>query len=238
MIKLYSGTPGSGKSLHQASDLYWRIRTGKPTICNYAVNTAWIKGKGEVLEVDNTQLRPQLLRDFANNYYMSHKFAEGSISVYIDEAQLLFNCRDNNMSGSRKDWIDFFSQHRKYGYDIILIAQFDRMLDRQIRSLIEYEYIHRKVSNFGWKGWIVNLVMGGKMHCCVSMWYPMRERIGAEFFRVKKKYYRIYDSYKDFGHNKPGKGEHEESNRPAPDQSASMAQSTASTVSDPVPVLN
>ena len=38
-----------------------------------------------------------------------------------------------------------FSQHRKLGYRVILIAQFDRMLDRQIRSVLEYEYIHRKV---------------------------------------------------------------------------------------------
>ena len=32
---------------------------------------------------------------------------------------------------------------------MILIAQFDRMLDRQIRSVIEYEHIHRKVKNIG-----------------------------------------------------------------------------------------
>lgn len=202
MIVLYSGTPGSGKSLHQASDVYWRIRTGKPTIANYAINTSAVKGRGEFLQVDNAELSPQLLRDYANQYYLTHRFAEGSIALYIDEAQLLFNCRDNNLGVDRKAWIDFFTQHRKYGFNIYLIAQFDRMLDRQIRSLIEYEYIHRKVSNFGWRGWILLPFVGN--HCYVKVWYPMKEKVGAEFFRVRKRYYRLYDSYKDFGHKKPG----------------------------------
>ena len=69
--------------------------------------------------------------------------------IIIDEAQLIFNSRDwNGKNGDRMQWIKFFSQHRKYGYNIILIAQFDRMIDRQIRSLVEYEVAHMKMSNF------------------------------------------------------------------------------------------
>lgn len=202
--------------MHQASDVYWRIRTGKPTIANYDVNAAAVKGSGEFVYVSNLDLTPQFLRDYANNYYRTHRFAEGSICLYVDEAQLLFNCRDDNLAVKRKDWIDFFTQHRKYGYDIILIAQFDRMLDRQIRSLIEYEYIHRKVSNFGWRGWILLPFTGP--HCYVKVWYPMKEKVGCEFFRVKKRYFKLYDSYKDFGHEKPGKENADEmgDNEPLP----------------------
>ena len=36
----------------------------------------------------------------------------------------------------------FFSQHRKLGFNIILITQSDRMLDKQIRSLVEDEVKH------------------------------------------------------------------------------------------------
>ena len=45
MIYLYSGTPGSGKSLHTASVIYWTLKRGVPVIANFAINTGKIKGK-------------------------------------------------------------------------------------------------------------------------------------------------------------------------------------------------
>ena len=68
----------------------------------------------------------------------------------------------------------FFSQHRKYGYDVTLIAQFDRMIDKQLRGLIEYEYIHRKLSNYGFGGKIMSLIFGGNTFVVVQMWYPLK----------------------------------------------------------------
>ena len=86
--------------------------------------------------------------------------------------------------------------HRHYGYDIILVAQFDRMIDRQIRSLIEYEYIHRKVSNYGFRGWFICAVMlSPRLFISVKVWCPMKEKVGSEFFKCKKKYYSLYDTY-------------------------------------------
>ena len=42
MIYLYSGTPGSGKSLHQASDIYWDLKFNKPVVANYQINTSML----------------------------------------------------------------------------------------------------------------------------------------------------------------------------------------------------
>ena len=78
---------------------------------------------------------------------------------------------------------------------VVLVAQFDRMLDRQIRSLIEYEWIHRKVSNFGIQGKIFSLLFGGKLFVAVKVWYPMKQKVGSEFFMYKKKFSDIYDTY-------------------------------------------
>ena len=71
------------------------------------------------------------------------------------------------------------------------------MLDRQVRSLIEYEYIHRKVSNIGWRGWFLSLVMfaPGSLFVKVKVWYPMKEKVGSEFYRCQKKYYSLYDTF-------------------------------------------
>lgn len=202
MIYLYSGTPGSGKSLHQASDLYWWLHNGHPCICNFDLNLDNIKVRnrskiGEFYYINNEVLKPELLVAYSQIYFKTHKFKEGSIRLYIDECQLLFNAREWNKKG-RKEWLSFFTQHRKYGYDIYLVAQFDRMIDRQIRSLIEYEIIHRKVKNFGRWGFLFNLIGGGSVFVAVKMWYPLKERISSEFFKGNKKYFELYNTLNTF----------------------------------------
>lgn len=197
MVFLYSGTPGSGKSLHQAKDLYDYLKWNKNhlVVANYKLNLDKIrKAKGSFIYLDNEQITPQKLVEIAQNHFKAHPFYEGAIRVYIDECQLIFNAREWNIKG-RSEWLSFFTQHRKLGYDIYLIAQFDRMIDRQIRSLIEYEYIHRKVGNMGKGGAIFNLLAGGGLFVSVKMWYPLHERVGAEWFKYRKKYGQIYDTY-------------------------------------------
>lgn len=197
MIYLYSGTPGSGKSLHIASQLYWRIKAGKPVIANFDFNYKQCGKNPHFLKIENQDLTPERLTNFSRNWFKCHTFKEGAITLVIDEAQIIFNAREWNKSG-RFDWLSFYTQHRKYGYDVILVAQFDKMIDTQIRSLIEYEYVHRKVSNFGIWGKIFSLFALGKLFVCVKVWYPMKEKVGSEFFRASKKYYSLYDSYSDF----------------------------------------
>ena len=80
--------------------------------------------------------------------------------------------------------------------DRTIEVTFDRMIDRQIRSLIEYEYIHRKVSNFGLRGMFLCAVMlSPKLFVSVKVWYPMKEKVSSEFFKCKRKYYSLYDTY-------------------------------------------
>ena len=113
-------------------------------------------------------------------------------------------------------WLEFFSQHRKYGYKVLFIAQFDRMIDRQIRSLIEYEYIHRKLGNFGAKGKIMTLLALGEVFVCVKRFYSLNERIGVEMFRARKSVYRLYDSYATFDRTGGGDEGAGRSGDPAP----------------------
>lgn len=199
MIYLYSGTPGSGKSLHTARVIYYTLKRGFPVIANFNINLDNIKRcKGAFLFIDNSELTPDYLIQYASNFWNNKTVKEGTLLLVIDECQLMFNAREWNIKG-RSEWLSFFTQHRKYGYDIILIAQFDRMIDRQIRSLIEYEQIHRKVSNFGMKGKFLSLCCGGNLFVSVKVWYPMKEKVGSEFFKAAKRYYSLYDTYNMFG---------------------------------------
>jgi zona occludens toxin len=191
MVILYTGTPGSGKSYHATRLCHHATRKGVNVIANFVVD---VKHKDRFFYLDNDNLTVQNLIDFAN---VKHKpYKESQTIIIIDEASILFNSRDFQHK-DRMSWIQFFSQHRKLGYDIILVTQMDRSLDRQIRGMIELQYIHRKLTNFGWKGWIL-MVLFRKKFVCVHQWYAVRQKIGQEFFNVRKKIANSYNTYAIF----------------------------------------
>lgn len=217
MIELYSGTPGSGKSLHIAKEIRSRLRMfDRIIIGNFYVNQKVIpKTKGQYLYIANDRLTPDRLLKFSRRLsaHLGRRLKEGEIFLVIDEAQLLFNSREwQNVAKS--GWLSFFSQHRHYGYNVVLIAQFDRMLDRQVRSLIEYEVVHRKISRAGFMGFIVGLLCKDNLYVAVTRWYPLHERLEGNFFFGTSKLFQIYDSYNHFdapGQKRSGesKGLHE-----------------------------
>lgn len=229
-IDLYSGTPGSGKSLHAAKRIVDWSRQGKPVITNFEVDLSKYP-KAKQFYVDDDELTPDFLVKFSREYFEGRKLTkkdEDTILLVIDECQLIFNSREYQKK-DRKSWIKLFSTHRHLGYHVILIAQMDKMLDKQIRGLIEYEFIHRKLSNFGKAGKLLTVALAGEMFTSVQMWYPLKLKIGSQMFRAKKKYYSIYDSYASFGDPKP---------LPAADQSAHEAPAEPAQEESPAPELS
>ena len=203
MVYLYSGTPGSGKSLHAAGDIYEAARYGskKLIITNFAINTDNIKKqKNEILVIPNWEITVERIqqecRKFFATYYKG-KIKEGKILIFLDEAGQLFNSRDYRIAG-RRDWCTFVSEHRKYGCNIYLICQFDRQLDRQIRSCIQYNLEHRKMANFGKGGKLLSLLFFGHQFAYFIADYPTGERIGKKFCKSKRRYRQIYDTFEVF----------------------------------------
>lgn len=203
MIYLYTGTPGSGKSLHTAEQIVKWIKIYKsPVIANFSFDISRIKFRGyaSFILAENNKINPEMLIRFSEVYRDKRKWQrvpEEHILLIIDECQLLFNCRSWNAK-DRADWISFFTQHRKLGYRIILICQFAEMIDKQIRSLVEYEYVHRKVNNIGIYGKVLNTLAFGRLHVAVKMYSPLREKVGVDFFKGNKNLYELYDSYNRF----------------------------------------
>lgn len=202
MISIYTGTPGSGKSLHVADNI--RIQAeikGKLTVCNFCINCDMLRsrGRGQIICVKNNQIKESTLKKLAEKYQdkIGRKLKESDILLVIDEAQLIFNARDWQRP-ERSKWISFFSQHRKLGYDIILIAQDEEMIDKQIRSLIEYKIEHRKVKNISIGGEIINLLAGGGLHIWVKRYCNIGNKIESGFFKGNKKLYSMYDTYSTF----------------------------------------
>lgn len=195
MINLFTGTPGSGKSLDMARFIFSFNRQKKPVICNFEIDKKKLKHPDLFFFVDNIDLTVDLLVDFAKNFYKDGKVKESSIILVIDECQMMFNSRDWSKP-DRQAWNKFFQIHRHYGFDIYLVTQFDSMIDKQIRSLVEYNYIHRKVKNFGLKGYFLSfLFLAPSLFVSIKYWYPMKEKISSEFFRGRKKLYSLYDTF-------------------------------------------
>lgn len=199
MIYLYAGTPGAGKSLHLARDIINKLTLRKQNvIANFPINESvvnkglfgHIKKIGEFIYVDNSELTVKYLVDYAKKNNVLGK--EGQTLLAIDECQVLFNPREFQKK-DRLSWINFFTQHRKLGYNIILVSQNDRLIDRQIRGLIEYEIKHRKVNNFK-----IGQLIPVPIFAAITYWYGVREKVGVEFFTYKKKLGKLYDSYKMF----------------------------------------
>lgn len=194
MIYLYTGTPGSGKSLNTARVIKTQLALKRPVICNFSISSK-VKNYEYFTYKTNEELTVDYLTDFARNYFGQNRVKEGAITLVIDECQMLFNSRDWSKP-DRQGWNKFFQIHRHFGYDVILVTQFDSMIDKQIRALVEYEIIHRKISNYGWKGYLLQLfLLAPTLFVKVKVWYPMREKVSSEFFRGSKRLYSLYDTY-------------------------------------------
>lgn len=205
MLVLYTGTPGSGKSLDCAINMYSWLRRGRHVLANFSINLDLVskncKNDITFVKFENSKITPEVFVNYSREYRKKReakgkRCKEGELKLIFDEAQVLFSSR--RWQTLDPSWLTFFSQSRKYFYDIILICQIDEMIDKQIRCLVEYEYKHRKLSNFGIFGKILNLFYGGKTFCKITYWYPIKERLGSEMFHFNRKYADLYDTYEDF----------------------------------------
>lgn len=104
----------------------------------------------------------------------------------------MFNARDFGRK-DRMEWIYFLANHRHLNFDIILIAQNDKMLDKQIRALIEYDVKHRSLSNFNFITLFISKLFGG-LFFCVSYWYPIRQCNGKSIIRFNRRKASCYDT--------------------------------------------
>lgn len=196
MVILYTGTPGSGKSYHATQLVHRATRRKVNVIANFVINLP-PKQQPYFYFIDNKQLKVKTLIEFSKEHHKENK--ESQTIIIIDEAATIFNTRDSARK-DRDSWIKFFSQHRKLGYDIILIAQNDRMLDRQIRANIEYHYIHRKLTNFGLKGFVIRCLLM-KQFVCIHRWYGINEKVSCEYFRINRKVAASYDTFSLFDYS-------------------------------------
>lgn len=199
MIKLFSGTPGSGKSYHAVDIAVTHMKYGRNVITNFPMDSDLFytgRGKkkkpfkGKYIYMPNDQFDKDFLIKFALENHK--KGVEGSTTIIIDEAQQIFNPREFQRA-DRMPWNNFFSIHRHMGYNVILVTQNDRLLDRQIRCLIEYEFKHKVLNNHKWFK-----LLPFKCFIVTEYWHGLREKLSTNLVPFKKSIARYYDSYTMF----------------------------------------
>ena len=237
MIYFYTGTPGSGKSLHMASVIYDAILKGVNVIANFEINEHYFdkvrhpEKLGKFIYVNNrewlenayttrqaydpvkeTYFRGVVpenhytyfdgLYSFALNFHKRDKngnFILGQTLVVLDECQELLN----NRTWARKDraeWIAFFREHRKYGFDVYLISQDDKVIDKQVRNVLQYKVEHRSVKNYKLAGKLLALLNGGELFVWIMSNYQIRGKDGrlcSEFYNGRY-FYNFYNSFQTF----------------------------------------
>lgn len=199
MMLIYDGTPGTGKSLHVIDDIRDYLRRGCNVIANFDFRSDLMRKscRGEFLKKENRDLQ---FPDWVKEYGLSHNLDKngsvkmGQTLLVIDEAQNVFDARQWNCSG-RKEWNEFFAVHRHYGFDIILITQNIKSLDKRIQANAEFEVLHRNMKHYKNLGFVLSLFFGGHLFVWVKRYLSTKDKVASKWFIGSKRKFRYYDSF-------------------------------------------
>jgi zona occludens toxin len=182
MIELFSGPPGGGKSFHMIDKA---LATRKPVVANFGIKEP--RGNFHYMETPTVAELVELSLTWPRK--------ESQALLLLDEASRYFNSRAWQRTYQESmEWVTFFAEHRKLGYDVVLAAQSSIMLDKQVRVNIELERKHLRANRvFPFK------LIPWPLFFVVTSWYAvpaMRKHMTMMIYRpwVGKR----YDTYRRF----------------------------------------
>lgn len=213
-IEFYTGTPGSGKSWHSLETVLEYLDKGKHVIANFPINFTekmikqgladrymyipdqFLMGeKGMALL---WQVAAEEVHTEDNIFEKKPRFfgrGESKCLVVIDEAGNYFP-PDESTTKVQKQWKLFFRQHRKMGYDFVLVSQGTSDINKAIKSCVEYEIAHRKANRVAPFKWLPFTIF-----FYVRYWTSDRKRqlLGSESSIFVKKFAKLFDTHMMFG---------------------------------------
>lgn len=215
MISMYTGSVGSGKSYHgieiglqvikeKKHGQYRQVIANFPLIPQNEMKFGTKKHREKINQKriaedarwtfnDEISIEFLIAESIKNGWYGK----ESCCLVIIDEAGIIFNSRDwQTMAVSRTKWIKFLALSRKFGYDFIFITQSDRMMDKQIRGLVEYDVKHLKANNSFLFRWLS--LFGVTMFMYVYQWYQTKLKGNLRLARLNKNVAGRYDTMRIF----------------------------------------
>ena len=150
MIIGFTGTPGSGKTYEAVEKILDNLMKGKIIYTNIdgmfdpecqEMIKSYCNLSDLALTIQLKQLEPDQIADFWMHI-------EPRCLVVLDEIHKWFSNRDWN-DPKNKQFGYWASTHRHYGYEVVLITQNIERVDAAVRSLLEWNYVYRKVNFLG-----------------------------------------------------------------------------------------
>jgi zona occludens toxin len=164
MIALVTGVPGSGKTFYTCRLIRESLLAGKFVATNIKLEEDWPERaiKGQLANLSARRRRAYIDRwrrrlvqvDSIGDLHRIRlgtagweKKLEGRGVAIFDEATEDLGARDWARE-DRRAAMRFFEQHRKLGWDVYVIAQDAERVDKQLRTLAEYEVTLRNLKRY------------------------------------------------------------------------------------------
>jgi zona occludens toxin len=204
LISIYSGTVGSSKSYHATHiGLDW-LNSKRHVIANFPIKPPKnLRTKGQIKRWESNNNRWHFNEEITIQYLIAMSIENGWFGheskclLLIDEAGIMFNTRDwQTEKNTRTPWIKFLSQSRKFGYDIVFVAQSDKMIDKQIRGLVEYDVRHFKLNNSFFLSWLSLLKISLFMYN--YKWYQTKLKGNIRIVKYSARIANRYDTMRTF----------------------------------------
>jgi len=202
MIWLYSGKVGTGKSFHLMRDIIDKLMSGGYVVSNFPINFKSRIGrklpKDHYIFLDEScwSNPRQVLKEAIR---IRLKNGKTPILLAIDEAGDMFNTREwqeKTTEHDRKAWNTFFQQHRKPKYNIVLVSQSREYLDKQIRTLIDYEFKHRLINKYKFLRFMPLQIFLVIKYWCEGNKPPI---MGRDLMIWRPAINKLYDTFRLFG---------------------------------------
>lgn len=160
-IFLVEGTPGSGKTAYCARRIAAALAAGQPVATNVELRPDVARFVARRTSGLNWRRRRRREEVISRSYVVANSIEdlrrirlapapvrrrgllrrrtqqqEGRGLMVLDEMGSILNSRSWSKQ-DRQDVIEFFAQHRKLGWTVLIIAQDGDMLDKQVRLMVE-----------------------------------------------------------------------------------------------------
>jgi len=144
MIQFITGVVGAGKTLHAVRLLCTCLVEGRTVVTNVQLDVPRIintLARRRGVLVDPVQVRyfdPEVTPEWES--IIPWGDLSCPVTVVLDETHLFYNSRDwAKTAAQNKRLLDFLTQSRKAGVDVIWITQEGENVDKQFRVLAEWE---------------------------------------------------------------------------------------------------
>ena len=190
MIYCISGRPGGGKSYESvAFHVIPALKAGRKVITNLTLNLShFVKIFGEDIK-DLIMIVDGKMTDYGNmerpfskveHYQDEWRNEQGQGPLYVvDEAHLSLGRQTNTQI------LEWYSLHRHYGVDVVLMTQNLRKLNRDIKDMVEVTYQCTKATAMGSQKNYVRKVRDG----------ASGDVVNTSIRKYEKAYFKFYKSH-------------------------------------------